>query len=260
LAMLIYSIVAVCAGALLPRLAHRDAQLLGEDGDEEETELERLRQVVRQWEVEATHKGQHLRLPRMPLFLRDIWMGALFLFSIITFSTFFISTVWQAIIAVSLVGICWAVACWVPFAIIMEFLKEVDQKSVARHHGHDANIESNYTPAYSSEGDPLLPIEGEPIAGGTILGVHNLAIVMPQFIVALVSSAIFRAVDAEPEAAEPGGQTSYYGKNGVAWVLRFGGMCALLGAIMCQVLPLTRAEREMRRRLHLMREIAAYPS
>lgn len=73
----------------------------------------------------------------MPFLLRNIWMGAMLLFSLITASTFFITQVWQvglhlspicedsliplqAIVAVSLIGICWAVACWVPFAIIME--------------------------------------------------------------------------------------------------------------------------------------------
>jgi hypothetical protein len=73
----------------------------------------------------------------MPFLLRNIWMGAMLLFSLITASTFFITQVWQvglypppvcknwliplqAIAAVSLIGISWAVACWVPFAIIME--------------------------------------------------------------------------------------------------------------------------------------------
>jgi len=44
----------------------------------------------------------------MPFLLRNIWTGALILFSILTFSTFFITTVVQATIFISLVGICWA--------------------------------------------------------------------------------------------------------------------------------------------------------
>lgn len=82
-----------------------------------------------------------------------------------------------------------------------------------------------------------------PIAGGTVLGIHNLAIVAPQFIISLISSAIFKIVDnaAPPAAFAPGfefaapeGQHEnvYLGKNGVAWVLRFGGLCTLVSIIL----------------------------
>ncbi|VDB98727.1 unnamed protein product [Peniophora sp. CBMAI 1063] len=270
LAMLFYSLVAAAAGAGLPYLTSRPPQLIGDDDEDEDTELERLEQLVQQLQAESGDKP--VRLPRMPILLRNVWMGALLLFTVITFSTFFISTVWQACIAVSLVGICWAVACWVPFAIIMEFLKDIDAAAKPKRPLHsrsqsratyssidgvntDAILESQQV----SEDDPLLsPVGAEPVAGGTILGVHNLAIVMPQFIVALVSSAIFNAVDGPDVPNEAGGHDSYYGKNGVAWVLRFGGLCTLFGAAMCRMLPLTRTEKEMRRRLGILRDIATY--
>lgn len=104
---------------------------------DEDAELTRLQQTVREWRVEAARQGKPLRLPIMPFLLRNIWTGALLLFTILTFSTFFITTVvqvrlpqtffllmptlyQQATIFISLVGFCWAVAMWVPFAIIME--------------------------------------------------------------------------------------------------------------------------------------------
>jgi solute carrier family 45 protein 1/2/4 len=63
---------------------------------------------------------------------------------------------------------------------------------------------------------------------------------------------------------------AFYGKNGVAWVLRYGGLCTLVcrslcscaicrryfwqfGAALCRMVPLTRTEKEMRRRLGEMR-------
>ena len=186
--------VAAAAGAGLPYLTSRPVNLIGDDDEDEDTEMERLEQMVKQWQTESGDKP--VRLPRMPVLLRNVWMGALLLFTIITFSTFFISTVWQACIAVSLVGICWAVACWVPFAIIMEFLKDVDASNKPKRPTHSrSESRANYSsidgiPTEAilesqqvSEDDPLLPTEGKPVAGGTILGVHNLAIVMPQFIV-----------------------------------------------------------------------------
>ncbi|KAK7695940.1 hypothetical protein QCA50_000579 [Cerrena zonata] len=272
LAMLFYSIIGVIAGTLLPHLSRRDTRLLAHDGDEDEdAEITRLKLLVREWRAEAARKGKPLRLPFMPFFLRNIWTGALLLFTVITFSTFFITKVWQAIIAVALVGICWAVACWVPFAIIMEFLKEQESEGptnaeevVREWNRRPSHTRTQSTPAgrpvITNERTPLIRRrsfdendidsneQSQPVAGGTILGIHNLAIVFPQFIVALVASAIFRAVDAEIDD-DPSNHTTYYGKNGVAWVLRFGGVCALVGAFVAQMVPPTKTEKEMRRRL-----------
>ncbi|KAI0322524.1 MFS general substrate transporter [Amylostereum chailletii] len=269
LAMLIYSLVAVGAGALLPHLARRDPRLLAyEEDEDDEAEFLHLRSNVQRWRMDAIDHRKTFRLPRMPLLLKDIWLGALLLFTVITFSTLFVSTVVQAIIAVSLVGICWAVACWVPFAIIMEFLKDMDlvssnQRPAAAIRTYSGRASSETAAdgtddsvVRQSEDEPLIETEeGTPVAGGTILGVHNLAIVMPQFIVALVSSAIFHAVDGEDSTNDPESHNSYYGKNGVAWVLRFGGLCTLFAAAATRLLPLTRTEREMKRRLGVMQEL-----
>jgi solute carrier family 45 protein 1/2/4 len=113
-------IVAVIAGVGLPYLTRRNPSLLPEEGDDEQTHIQRLRLNLHQWREEALASGKSVRLPRRPILLRDIWMGAMVLFTILMFSSFWISTVPGAITMISLVGICWSVACWVPFAIIME--------------------------------------------------------------------------------------------------------------------------------------------
>jgi len=81
-----------------------------------------------------------------------------------------------------------------------------------------------------------------PVAGGTVLGIHNLAIVLPQFIVLLATSIIFKTVD----RSDQDDGMAHYGRNGVAWVLRFSGFCTLLGAIVARRLPSTKTEEEMR--------------
>lgn len=115
----------------------------------------------------------------------------------------------------------------------------------------------NYESGPEEAGSPV------PNTGGTVLGIHNLAIVMPQFIVslpyafrislyhlpqvALVTSVIFRIVDGESQVSS--GPTTYLGKTGVGWVLRFGGCCALIGALIVRRVPPTPTEKAMRRRL-----------
>ncbi|KAI0269128.1 MFS general substrate transporter [Gloeopeniophorella convolvens] len=279
LAMLLHSLVAVAAGTILPHLARRDVRLLAQDEDEDgDSEIAHLRDTVQRWQAEAARKGKPLRLPIMPFLLRNIWMGAMLLFSFLSACTFFVTQVWQAIAVVSLIGICWAVACWVPFAIIMEFLKELDQPTPEDRPTRDTSRNTSHTRTASTpnllgrnllnERQPLLTrrrsFEDQvdtgdaqkraPVAGGTILGIHNLAIVFPQFLTALASSAIFRLVDADVDD-DPTNNNAYYGKNGVAWVLRFGGMCTLFGALLCRMVPPTRTEKEMRRRLGEMREL-----
>lgn len=69
-------------------------------------------------------------------------------------------------------------------------------------------------------------------AGGTILGIHNLSIVAPQFLVALISAGIFKILSLARSApslflvGEAGDAT-----NDVVWVLRFGGLAAAVGCV-----------------------------
>ncbi|KAK1920805.1 major facilitator superfamily domain-containing protein [Papiliotrema laurentii] len=284
LALLIYSFVAIIAGTLLPYLNARDRRLLKpEQGDEDEDEeLDRIRNMVREWKAEAARDGQPLKLPRMPFMLRNIWTAGLVLFGLIMMSTFFITTVVQATVAIALVGICWAIACWAPFAIIMEFLKEMDDSTkVPEHaiaHPRPTHSRALSTPAGPWRSQPSSPrinertplsrswstadIEnageamdytGGPVAGGTIMGIHNLAIVFPQFIIALVASVIFKLADGD-DAVQPTGDPPQAGRTGVAWVLRFGGLMALIGALICRKVPPTKTEKAMRRRLAEMRQ------
>jgi solute carrier family 45 protein 1/2/4 len=46
---------------------------------------------------------------------------------------------------------------------------------------------------------------------------------------------------------------TYLGKNGVAWVLRFAGLCALVAALVSRGVPPTPTEKAMRRRLGEMK-------
>ncbi|KAJ3716334.1 hypothetical protein DFJ43DRAFT_1006864 [Lentinula guzmanii] len=277
-AMLLYSIVAVIAGTVLPHLANRDRRLMAHKDDvDEDAELTRLKNTVRQWKAEAARKGKPLRLPMMPFLLRNIWTGALLWFTVLTFSTFFIKTVAQATVFIALVGICWAVAMWAPFAIIMELLKELSARAEDKTHVGErrpSHSRTHSTPGlrniHMNERQPLLRRHSldefgndstdqsspqTPVAGGTILGVHNLAIVTPQFMVAVVTSIIFRIADGSAGNETGDDSNTYYGKDGVAWVLRFGGLCTLVGAFIARMVPPTPTEKAMRRRLSEMRDL-----
>lgn len=68
--------------------------------------------------------------------------------------------------------------------------------------------------------------------GGTVLGIHNLSIVLPQFLMALIAALIFRSTKG--------------GNGDVAWVLRLSGVMALGAACLTRFVPLTLTERKAR--------------
>lgn len=89
-----------------------------------------------------------------------------------------------------------------------------------------------------------------------------------------MASLIFRIVDeSDPPTTLPsphpdgillnfvsgglGDHTTYLGKNGVAWVLRFGGLCTLLGALFARMVPLTKAEKEIRAAFRTLKALKA---
>lgn len=307
LALLIYSFVAIAAGTVLPYLAARDHRLLkpekktqhehdsdDESDDEDDIEYKRIRDLVRDWKAEAAREGRPLKLPIMPFLLRNIWTSALLLFGILMMTTFFIDKVWQATIMIALVGICWAVACWVPFAIIMEYLKEVDDRGkegsktapagVQRAQqrpprsvspsGRPLHARAASTPAFYNNPVPTertglmrsfslaniddlneeVDYAGSKPAGGTIMGIHNLAIVFPQFLIAIIASFIFQWADGEGPITGGFVRRHHAQTSGVSWTLRFGGLMAIVGALICRKVAPTKTEKAMRRRLAEMRE------
>ncbi|KAJ7228529.1 hypothetical protein GGX14DRAFT_530297 [Mycena pura] len=240
-AMLIYSIVAVVSGTILPHLASRDRRLMAHEGDDNaDAELTRIRTMVRQWKIDAARHGKPLRLPAMPFLLRNIWTGALLLFTVLTMSTYFIHTVDQLLKDLSAPPAATdndrpthSRALSVPGPVLRRDSDE-RQPLLRRRRSFDA---------YDPEPEEVPPAAR--VAGGTILGVHNLAIVAPQLIVAIMTSIIFRVVDGDSSV----GEGTYYGKHGVGAVLRFGGVATLVGALLARKVPPTPTEKAMRRRL-----------
>jgi len=121
---------------------------------------------------------------------------------------------------VALIGIPWAMTNWAPFALIAAEISKRD--AIRRGHLRPPS------PEEGRDRDAELLARGEdPSAGadqaGVVLGIHNVAIAAPQVIATLVSSVIFRYLQ------KPRGSV---GDESVAWVLRFGGLAAVVACWM----------------------------
>lgn len=128
------------------------------------------------------------------------------------FSTFFITGTTAGTVLVGVIGLPWALTLWAPFALISAEISKRDAARRARNAGR----------GNADELDGQANGESEDQAG-VILGLHNVAIAAPQIIATLVSSAIFKIAQRDRGAA---------GDDSVGWVLRLGGVAALIAAYM----------------------------
>jgi solute carrier family 45 protein 1/2/4 len=144
------------------------------------------------------------------LTLRRSWFISHIMFAVLMGLTFVVRTTLSATILVALIGIPWSLTNWAPFAIISSEISKRDamRRGVIQPSYHDQSMDDD------------VQEEGEDQAG-VVLGIHNVAIAAPQVIATLVSAIIFRMLQ------KPRGQP---GDNSVAWVLRFGGCCAIVAA------------------------------
>ena len=154
-----------------------------------------------------------LDLVQIPwLTLRRAWMISHVLFALCMASTFFIRTPIQATVLTAFIGVPWALTLWAPFALISAEISKRDADARKRSiSDRGRNVGSDQDVIVGKQEDQA----------GVILGLHNVAVAAPQIVATLVSSAIFKL------AQKPRGEPYDWS---VAWVLRFGGLAALVAA------------------------------
>ena len=146
------------------------------------------------------------------LTLRRAWMYSHLLFAILMWLTLFVKSVTGATILIAMVGIPWALTNWAPFALIAAEISRRD--AIRRGLRRPPQADEGHLLAHARADEPSEQ-------AGIVLGIHNVAVAAPQVISTLVSSVIFMMLQ------RPRGQA---GDDSVGWVLRFGGLCALVAA------------------------------
>lgn len=157
----------------------------------------------------------HSRLTRLlsacqipGLTLRRAWLLSHLLFAFAMCLTFLITSPTGATVLVAIVGVAWSLTQWAPFGLISAEISKRDALARSKRSGR---------------GELAAAAAAAEDQAGIILGLHNVAMSAPQIISTLVSSAIFKAVQKDRGQA---------GDQSVAWVLRFGGVAALVAAYM----------------------------
>ncbi|KAK3077285.1 hypothetical protein LTS18_010730, partial [Coniosporium uncinatum] len=148
----------------------------------------------------------HFRIESLTL--RRAWLLSHILFAVLMFCTFFVNSVTLATVLVGIIGIPWALTSWAPFALISA---EISKRDAIRR--------GLIRPPPTRDAQLLAAGEDDSAdQAGVVLGIHNVAVSLPQVIATLVCSIIFKFLQ------KPRGVP---GDNSVAWTLRFAGICAL---------------------------------
>lgn len=171
--------------------------------------------------------------------LRNLWCFSQLFFTLDTAAMFMTRSFKGGTVEVTCLGLCWAVTAWIPFALVGEMIHELSDTQPTSPPEQPAC--ENTTPGSPtwSETQSLLKAT-RPMSGGTILGIHNLAIVIPQFISSLAASVIFKIASAA--SSDTNQQNSLAGGEGIAYVFLLGSFSSLSAAYLTRRIPPTQSE------------------
>jgi hypothetical protein len=172
---------------------------------------------------------------RNPFTVYNIYTASHIIFFIIMMTTFFVRTEYHAIAVIASVGVPWAIAMWIPFALVGEFVQKENVEAIVEN-THVRPIENqdieHVSSMASTSSSPLITPdeqnEEEEFDAGMMLGVHNMYIVFPQFVISLISAGIFKLFNEIESNSE---DIEIRNNDAVGWVLRFGGFMALIAAV-----------------------------
>ncbi len=230
-------------------------------------------------EASATNKSkfswrQLFQLPFVFLTVPKLWTISHFIFEFSMLITWFIISDFQANIMISLCGISWAINMWAPFSILGEFISK--ECKPAGHHDYEVDEETNQlmynlvetgVVLEGSDSDsedhrkasrrtsneettselPFIDSHGgistdDSSEAGLLLGIHNMYIVLPQFLVTFFSSIVFAILEPNDGGSNDTNITTrqhphpHQGKklsaDSIGFVLRFGGIMAIIAAIL----------------------------
>jgi len=212
---------------------------------------------------------QLFQIPFAFLTVPRLWTISHFIFAISMLLTWFVINGVQASILISLCGISWAISMWAPFSIFGEYIakdhrpnkqsNDVDEdtnqlmynlvESGIVLEGGDNDSEDNNenlrTSVRASNEEatsevPFIDSHGgistnDSSETGILLGIQNIYVVLPQFLVTFFSSIVFAIL-------EPSGNKNTTRQHhphdksldadSIGFVLRFGGLMAIFAGIL----------------------------
>ncbi|KAF7944312.1 hypothetical protein EAE96_010710 [Botrytis aclada] len=148
------------------------------------------------------------------LTLPRVWTLSHILTTLLTLSTLLTSTFVTTSILIIFFGISWATTTWIPLALIST---EISQSQHRSRSTSPIPLSRIAQPASTSHKRNR---RQEPLQAGTIMGLFNMAIALPQIIAALQGSLVFWAL----------GEVGVIGIEAMGWVIRLGCLGSMFAA------------------------------
>ncbi|KAI9229419.1 MAG: sugar transporter [Piptocephalis tieghemiana] len=201
--------------------------------------------------ISVTSKGFKIGSLRLRLTVTHCYTISHLIFAVAMLSTFWVNSVAGASALIITCGISWAIMMWAPFALIGELIARQQQGAVSqppppklqRKEEGPNSASPTPSPPLSPKGNdspPVSPVkmeqgqgssDGEPLEAGAILGIHNVYVVLPQFLITFVASIVFALLEGPaPEHKETADGEEAHSADAIGWVLRIGGASALVAA------------------------------
>ncbi|KAJ7840426.1 major facilitator superfamily domain-containing protein [Mycena leptocephala] len=196
-------------------------------------------------------------VPQIPL--ATLWAGSHLLFGACMLATFAVSSVQGATWVIAITGVPWAVAQWAPFALLAEAIltsKATTGKVVGGDVDREVDpllpsVDEELAPEPKTIGIATSPSVGDlseqlerldlrsPSTGadhegedgglgaqaGVILGIHNVCIVIPQFLVTILCAVVFAVFD---DASGQGSELLSSKPSSVVYVFRLGAVWSFI--------------------------------
>lgn len=160
-------------------------------------------------------------LPRINVETKTIWIFSFVVYALAMVATGFVVNLHQVLVIFATVGFTWACTIWIPFALTAERIHQLPLTEVPPIENEPREEELHLETESISDS---ASITGHEEKSGIILGIHNSAITLPQFISAFSSFVIFQLVEKKSE------DTHNDGGRAIAITLQVGGFTALLAA------------------------------
>ncbi|KAI9260492.1 major facilitator superfamily domain-containing protein [Phascolomyces articulosus] len=163
------------------------------------------------------------------------WTVGHIIFLISMLATVFVSNVVGASIVIGICGISWSLTMWAPFSLLGEYISEMEEKRTAAVGGsihdtssspYDAEHRIGINRHAMSSRFTTMTMNSNAPSAGVLLGIHNMYIVAPQFLVTFFSSVMFHFLEKDASKGEEASP------DAIGVVLRFGALMAGVAAFL----------------------------
>ncbi|TGO29996.1 hypothetical protein BPAE_0009g00940 [Botrytis paeoniae] len=151
------------------------------------------------------------------LTLPRVWTLSHILTTLLTISTLLTSAFVSTSILVIFLGISWATTTWIPLALISTEISQSQHRSRSTTSTSSIPLSQIAQPTSSPHKRNR---SREELQAGTIMGLYNMAIALPQIIAALQGSLVFWAL----------GEVGVVGTEAMGWVIRLGCLGSIFAA------------------------------